>query len=184
MVSFYGIAKNADHIDFALNFITGQAVTRSGDQTFGWLPTASKVTVGGPCSSSRRSGDDDHAGPEREIYREDMNKIRTRPDHISSVARLTKLSINSCSYSQLLRIADFVSGDYHGAHGRACVKSFSSPQFIPGEAAGLTHLSVSRRYVVDDRISEDVLERAALRNVPTWFSDDYRKLCFAIQFLG
>jgi hypothetical protein len=47
-----------------------------------------ELFISGPCCAGWGAGDNHHAGLEREIRREEVNEVGTRPDHVSSIARL------------------------------------------------------------------------------------------------
>src|SRR4051812_48676423 len=84
------IAQDADTLDLAFNDVARQAVARRGNEARLVDALAAQFLVRRPGGAGRRAGDDDHAGPEREIAREEVNELGAGPDHVRRAARLAQ----------------------------------------------------------------------------------------------
>ena len=68
---------------------------------------------------------------------------------------------------QRLRIVDLVRGDDHRAHRAGPVQAF------PLKPLGGTELEVARRYVIEDGVAKDMVQRTSLLDVPAAHPDHH-----------
>ncbi len=72
----------------------------------------------------------------------------------------------------------------HGPIGHAVSNALPRPDLVPGEALFVpAHLPLARRDVVCDGVTEDVLERALDRDVPSGLADHDRELGLGVELL-
>ena len=165
--------------------VARQAVAARWHQARQRLPLAAELGVHRPGGAGGRAGDDDHARPQREARREEMDELRAGPDHFSRCARLPEIAVDAGLELELLRIGNLVRGDDARPQRGAGIERFAAAEVVPHASfGGPPDLAVARGHVVDDGVAEHVIERRRGRDMPAGLADDDGQLGLAIELLG
>src|SRR5947209_2466503 len=162
----HAISQDADAFDFELDDVAG----------------VEELQVLEAAAVAHRAGAEEFARMQRLRARGVRDAVLEFPVHVARVAAAPLLAVDARDHLEAVRVAELVGGDKARPHGVAVVEVLA---LAGSELAGhLLRLLIARREVVEDRVAEDVLARALLRDVLAARADVAAELELEVEALA